>query len=262
MRRTLADSTFLRVYAWLMLALVLTFSLAMLGYLTVDQVRREHYRERLASAPMALLTSLLGDVPADERPAWLRHQSERLGMQLTLHSAEQQDFNYFKRARLAEGRPLVDIDSEGDWHLWQRLPDEPLLLEATLARLTEQQLRGLVDTLRTWLEGLAEPEQPLQRLIDRQALPVTLFAAPPPLLDDQQHERLARGEVIVHLQPEARSVSAYARSAALTDGSPHWIQVGPVTAFQVMPPTLILGLILATLSMLAVAIYLIVRGVE
>ncbi|HET8789927.1 MAG TPA: ATP-binding protein, partial [Modicisalibacter sp.] len=46
------------------------------------------------------------------------------------------------------------------------------------------------------------------------------------------------------------------------DGSPHWIQVGPVTAFQVMPPTLILGLILATLSMLAVAIYLIVRGVE
>ncbi|SDL25628.1 two-component system, OmpR family, sensor histidine kinase RstB [Modicisalibacter muralis] len=261
MRRTLADSTFLRVYAWLLLALVLTFSLAMLGYLTVDQVRREHYRERLASAPMALLTTLLGEVPAGERHAWLRQQSQHLDMQLSLHTVEQQDFNYFRRARLAEGRPLVDIDSDGDWHLWQRLPHEPLLLEATLARLTEQQLRGLVDTLRTWIGGLAEPEQPLQRLIDRQALPVTLFAAPPPL-DDQQLERLERGEVVVHLLPEARSVSAYARSAALAGGTPHWIQVGPVTAFQVMPLTLILGLILATLSMLAGAIYLIVRGVE
>nr|WP_297459542.1 ATP-binding protein [uncultured Halomonas sp.] len=262
MRRTLADSTFLRVYAWLLLALILTFSLALLGYLTVDQVRREHYREQLASAPMALLTTLLGEVPPDERQAWLRQQSEQLDMQLTLHSAERKAFNYFKRARLDDGRPLVETDSEGNWHLWQRLPSEPLLLEATLARLTEQQLRGLVDMLRTWLGGLAKPEQPLQRLIDRQALPVTLFAAPPSVLDERQRERLASGDVVLHLIPEARSMSAFARSAALTDGSPHWIQVGPIMGFQVMPLTLTLGLVLATLGMLAAAIYLIVRGVE
>ena len=52
MRRALADSTFLRVYAALLLALVLTFGLAMLGYLIVDQVRREYYRESMAEAPM------------------------------------------------------------------------------------------------------------------------------------------------------------------------------------------------------------------
>lgn len=262
MRRTLADSTFLRVYAWLLLALVLTFSLAMLGYLMVDQVRRELYRERLASAPMALLTTLLSEVPLDERQVWLTRESERLGMDLTLHSAESLDFNYFQRARLDDGRPLVDSDSEGNWHLWRRLPGEPLLLEATLARLTEQQLRGLVDSLRGWLESMAEPAEPLQQLIDKQALPVTLSTTPPATLDERQRERLARGEVVVQLMPETRSMSAHARLTAGADGSPRWIQVGPVHGFDAMPLTLTLGLVLVALGMLAGAIYLIVRGVE
>ncbi|MEC9483577.1 MAG: histidine kinase dimerization/phospho-acceptor domain-containing protein, partial [Halomonas sp.] len=263
MRRTLADSTFFRVYASLLLALVLTFSLAMLGYLMVDQVRREHYREHLAGAPMALLATLVSEVAPERRPSWLKDQSERLDMVLALHAESEPDFNYFQRARLDDGRPLVERDSKGDWHLWRRVPDEPLLLEATLTHLSEKQLRGLVGSLRVWLEGKFSPELPLQTLIERQALPVELSTSPPEVLDDNQIERLDEGAVVLHLLAEQGTVSAYAQlNPQFGDAAPRWIRVGPLHAFDPMPLLLTLGLVLVALIVLAGAIYLIVRGVE
>ncbi|WP_136066499.1 ATP-binding protein [Modicisalibacter radicis] len=263
MRRALADSTFLRVYAALLLALVLTFGLAMMGYLIVDQVRREHYRESMAEAPMALLATLAAEVEPEKRESWLVDQSERLDMVLTLHDVDETDFNYFQRARLEESRPLVARDGDGDWHLWRRLPDEPVLLEASLRHLSEQQLRGLVGSLRVWLEGKYSPESPLQSLIDRQALPVSLSRSPPTVLDDQQLERLEDGDVVMHLLAEQGTVSAFARLKPMTEhGGTRWIRVGPLHAFDPMPLVLTLGLVLVALMLLAGAIYLIVRSVE
>ncbi|WP_367379118.1 hypothetical protein [Halomonas sp. PR-M31] len=103
MRRTLADSTFVRVYATLLLALVLTFGLAMMGYMIVDQVRREYYRERLADTPMALLTILLSEVQPAERKQWLQRQGEHLDMQLSLYRKDEQAFSYFQRRRSRMG---------------------------------------------------------------------------------------------------------------------------------------------------------------
>ncbi|MBZ9538991.1 HAMP domain-containing protein [Modicisalibacter tunisiensis] len=264
MRRMLADSTFLRVYAALLLALVLTFGLAMLGYLVVDQVRREHYRERLASAPMVLLSTLVGEVAPLERPAWLERQSERLNIALILHGSDTLDINYFQRARLQEGRPLVDRDGHGTWHLWRRVPGEPVVLEAMFEQLTEQQMRGLVDSLRGWLESVPDPDQRLRALAGKQALSITLNADPPEGLDERQRERLRGGEVVLRLEPVERSLSAHARVLSLGDegASTRWLQVGPVHAFDTMPLTLTLGLVLISLMLLAGAIYLIVRGVE
>lgn len=262
MRRNLADSTFLRVYAALLLALILTFSLAMLGYSLVDQVRREYYRERLAGAPMALLTTQLNEVPSEARGEWLREQSEYLDMRLALHSADQLDFNYFELARLEGGRPLVIRDG-GRWRLWRRLPSESQFLEATLNRLTEQQIRGLVSGLRNWLEELKEPEQALQRFVARQALPVTLSTSRPEGLDERQLERLENGQVVLRVLLEGGGLSAYARVLPRHENvAVRWLQIGPVTAFNTMTLVLTLGLGLVALVVLAGAIYLIVRGVE
>ncbi|SHF82569.1 two-component system, OmpR family, sensor histidine kinase RstB [Modicisalibacter ilicicola DSM 19980] len=262
MRRTLADSTFLRVYATLLLALVLTFGLAMMGYLMVDQVRREYYRERLATTPMALLTTLLTEVQPVERETWLQRQSERLDMQLSLHHREEQDFNYFQRRRLDDGRPLVMHDSQNDWHLWRQIPGEPYLLKVTLSQLSGQQLRGLVDSLRDWLEALEAPEAPLKALVDKQSLPITLSSTPPETLDSHQRGRLNDGDVVLQWMAERGSISAHARLVSPQDGALRWLKVGPVYAFDTMPLTLTLGLVLVSLMVLAGAIYLIVRGVE
>ena len=166
-----------------------------------------------------------------------------LDMRLSLHDLDEQDFNYFQRARLDDGRPLVKRDGRGDWHLWRLVPGEPLLLEATLTHLSEKQLRGLVGSLRVWLEGKFSPELPLQTLIDRQALPVELATAPPDVLDDNQLERLNDGAVVLHLLAEEGTVTAYARLKPMfNDGSLRWIRVGPLHAFDPMPLLLTLGL--------------------
>ncbi|WP_227367521.1 ATP-binding protein [Halomonas sp. M20] len=263
MRRTLADSTFVRVYATLLLALVLTFGLAMMGYVIVDQVRREHYRERLADTPMALLTNLLSEVQPAERKQWLQRQGEHLDMQLSLYRQDEQLFSYFQSRRLEAGRPLVTYDDDSStWHLWRQVPGEPLLLKVTLAQLSDQQLRGLVDTLRDWLEGMVSPERPLQTLTEKQSLPVTLSSIPPGLLDPLQRERLADGDIVLQWMAEQGSISAHALLLSPVDGSQRWLNVGPIYAFNTMPLILTLGLVLASLLVLAGAIYLIVRGVE
>nr|WP_298521910.1 ATP-binding protein [uncultured Halomonas sp.] len=263
MRRTLADSTFVRVYATLLLALVLTFGLAMMGYMIVDQVRREYYRERLADTPMALLTILLSEVQPAERKQWLQRQGEHLDMQLSLYRQDEQAFSYFQRRRLEDGRPLVMYDNASNaWSLWRYVSGEPLLLKVTLAQLSGQQLRGLVGTLRDWLEDMAAPEYPLQLLTEKQSLPITLSTAPPGLLDPHQRERLEEGDIVLQWIAEQGSISAHARLVSPVDGSQRWLNVGPIYAFNTMPLILTLGLVLASLIVLAGAIYLIVRGVE
>lgn len=82
--RALSDSTFLRVYVLLALALVMSFALALLAITVVDKVRRQHYQEQLAEAPMTLFSAQLEALAPERRDAWLREQSARLGIELSL----------------------------------------------------------------------------------------------------------------------------------------------------------------------------------
>ncbi len=109
---------------------------------------------------------------------------------------------------------------------------------------------------------MAAPEYPLQLLTEKQSLPITLSTTPPGLLDPHQRERLADGDIVLQWIAEQGSISAHARLVSPVDGSLRWLNVGPIYAFNTMPLILTLGLVLASLMVLAGAIYLIVRGVE
>ncbi|QJQ97009.1 HAMP domain-containing protein [Halomonas sp. PA5] len=260
MLRPLADSTFLRTYMLMALALVATFSLALAGFAMVDQVRREHYREQLAEAPMLLLVSQLAEQPEEARPSWLSQHSDRWDIGLRVGEVEHFSLNYFERSRLADGRVLITPRGERGWRLLKRLPGEPLLLEAELRGLSEQQLRGLAESLGEWL---ADESLRVARVeaLSRTALPVTLTDRPPEVLDSGQLARLYQGEVILRLQPENWALSAYLQLRHDV-GAAQWVQIGPVTAFEPMPLSLSLLLLVAMLVVLAATIYLIVRGVE
>ncbi|MBB3191463.1 ATP-binding protein [Halomonas cerina] len=262
MRRTLSDSSFLRVYVLLALALLLTFGLALLGLAMVEQVRREQYREQLAEAPMRLLSERLATLPESARGAWLSGQAESLDMTLRLRSLDLLDLGYFARARLDRGRVLVlPVDEQG-WRLMRRLPGESLLLEVILAGLSEQQLRGLTELLGEWLTevGSEEREQRRQRVASA-SVPVTLASRPPDALDSRQLSRLEEGEVVIRLLPGRWSMAMYLRLPTV-EGPARWLTVGPVRAFEPLPIPLQLLLLLVLLGVLAAIIYLIVRSVE
>ncbi|SOC56742.1 two-component system, OmpR family, sensor histidine kinase RstB [Chromohalobacter canadensis] len=258
MRRTLSDSTFLRVYALLLLALVLTFGLALLGYLVVDQVRQENYRERLASGPMQVLAHLAAEQPVDERDEWLASMSSTLGVPMALHPVDDVSLSYFDRSRLNEGRPLVE-HHDGAWSVLRRLPDAPWLLEVRVGGLKEMQLRGATEALRTWLSGVSEDEsaERLARLQRVFKIPLDVSPAPPSGVDPIQQSRLEGGEVVVRLEPGLGVLYVHARL-----GADRWLNIGPIPSFEPMPISLALALLGIMLLVLAGTIYFVVRGVE
>ena len=262
MRRTLADSTFLRVYVMLALALLLTFGLALLGLAMVDQVRREHYREQLVEPPMRMLTQWLDALPAAQRPLWLAQRGEQLDMTLRLVPVDDLSLNYFARSRLARGHVLVTSRDAHGWRLRRLLPAGEKLLEVDLASLSEQQLRGLTGLLAEWLlQAPAETRRAQLSQVASGGVPLQLSATPPAGLDDRQLARLADGEVVIRLLPGRWSMAMY---RLLPDGTaqPRWLAIGPVMAFEPLPGSLLLLLLVLLLGVLAVIIYLIVRGVE
>jgi two-component system sensor histidine kinase RstB len=262
MRRSLADSTFLRVYVLLALALLLTFGLALIGLAMVDQVRREHYREQLAQTPMQLLVEVLVNLPEERRIPWLEQHSEKLDMAMMLYPADAISLNYFERTRLENGRVLVKPRGEHGWRLQQRLPGTDRLLEVDLAGLSEQQLRGLTELLGDWLSIFqAEERQRRLQQVARGSIPVELSDRVPEGLYPRQLSRLEEGEVVIRLLPGRWSMSMFLRLEG-PDTSARWLVIGPVTAFEPMPGALQLFLLLILLGVLAVTIYLIVRGVE
>ncbi|APX94392.1 two-component sensor histidine kinase [Halomonas sp. 1513] len=263
MLRSLSGSTFLRVYVLLALALVLAFGLALGGFTLVDQVRREQYREQLAEAPMRLLVRQLSATAQDQRGQWLVQRGTQLDIALHLHDdAESRGLGYFQRARLDAERVVIDTRGDTDWRLFMRLPDEAAVLEARLDGISEAQLRGMAGLLGEWL---ADPLQRHQRVaeLSSAALSLSLNDTPPRRLDSAQLARLGAGEAILHLTPEAWSLTLFLQlDSGDAPQSLQWLQVGPIHAFEPMPLSLSLLLLILMLGVLAGIIYLIVRGVE
>ncbi|MDR5865206.1 ATP-binding protein [Halomonas koreensis] len=260
--RALADSTFLRVYVLLALALVMIFALALLAITLVDKVRRQHYQEQLAEAPMTLLTAQLEAMAPLERIPWMQRQGAALGMELSLHAMADYPLGYFERARLEAGQTLVRRTEGLHWRLYRRLPGEPRLLRAELTGLGEHQLVALASLLGEWLRAVP-PERRAARL-ERLRSPVIqlrLGDTPPEGLDPQRFASMNDTEVVVRLLPQRWAMSLYLRLPGAA-GERQWLEVGPLRAFEPLPVSLLLLVLVLLLVMLAVIIYLIVRGVE
>ncbi|WP_136248044.1 ATP-binding protein [Halomonas borealis] len=261
--RALSDSTFLRVYVLLALALVMIFALALLAVTAVDKVRRQHYQEQIAEAPMTLFGAQLEALPRARRDDWLREQSARLGIQLSLHEMGDSPLGYFDRARLESGQTLVRQIEAGGWVLHRRLAgDAPRLLRVELASLGENQLMGLARQLGEWLMAVP-PERRAARLerLRSGVIQLQLTESPPEGLAPERLATLGDTEVVVRLLPQRWAMSLYLQLSS-AEGGRQWVEVGPLYAFEPLPVSLLLLLLLLLLAMLAVIIYLIVRGVE
>ncbi|WP_251977293.1 ATP-binding protein [Salinicola avicenniae] len=258
MRRTLTDSTFLRFYASLLVALIVTFGLALFSFLMVDRVRQEHYREDLVTGPLALLSDLVSRQPLSQRDEWLASMASTLGMPLGLFELDELSLDYFERARLRDNRPVIEATDDG-WRSLYQLPHSQWVLAARINSLNEMQLRGITEVLRSWLSGESEEVQNrrLHRVKRQFQLPVGLYTTAPTDVDPIQATRLDAGEVVVRLETGLSALYIHARV-----GPDRWLRIGPLPTFESMPLSLALALLIMVLVTLAGAIYLIVWSVE
>ncbi|MCL5425471.1 ATP-binding protein [Halomonas sp. NPDC076908] len=256
MRRVLSNGSFLRFYVLLGLALVVVFAIALAGRSFIEQVRREDYREQLATLPMSLMSRQLADTAVDQREALLNSLAERLDIQLTLLPINDADLGYFERARLEQGKVLV---AENPWLLQQRLPGETWLLQARLDDWSEHQWYGSIILVGEWLAG-----QPLEQRTSRlQELrsgswPLELLSTLPASLTAEQQVQLASGNVVTRLVSDKLSITLLYQ----LPGESEWLQAGPISRGDTLPLNLHLPLLVGLMIVLSLIIYLIMRSIE
>ena len=256
MRRVLSNSSFLRFYVLLGLALLVVFAIALAGRAFIEQVRREDYREQLAALPMSLLSRQLADTPVEQRESLLSHLNERLDLQLTLLPINEASLGYFERARLEQGKVLV---AEGPWLLQQRLPNEMWLLQARLNEWSEHQWYGSIVLLGEWLAG--QPlEQRASRLQELRAgsWSLQLLSSLPASLTTEQQAQLTSGNVVTQLVSDKLSITLLYQ----VPGEPEWLQVGPISRGDTLPLNLHLLLLVGLMIVLSLVIYLLMRSIE
>ncbi|WP_447555282.1 ATP-binding protein [Vreelandella sp. EE22] len=260
MPRVLSHGSFLRFYVLLGLALCVVFLLTVGGRTFIEQVRREEFREKMASMPMTLMTEQLAELAPEHREARLSDFAQQFGMQLGLQPVSDADLNYFEKARLSRGSILID---HAPWQLRQRIPGESfeqgVLLSATFTGWSERQWQGSLRVLGDWLSRTPYSERPgvLSRLhLDN--WPLTLLASLPEDLTLAQREQLARNEVVTRLVTEQLSLSFLYQ----IPGTDQWLKAGPITRHDTLPLSLHLPLLIGVMVVLSLIIYLVMRSIE
>ncbi|SDN82550.1 ATP-binding protein [Vreelandella arcis] len=256
MRRVLSHGSFLRFYLLLGTALLVVFLIALGGRAFIEQVRREDYREALAALPMSLMAQQLAESTPRERQDQLSIWAEKLDMQLSLVALGDASLSYFERARLEQGKVLVEASP---WRLKRRIPGQSWLLQADFPAWSEQQWHASIAMLGAWLSPLNDGER-RERLGDLQqgSWPLALLNRPPSELSDTQHAQLARGEVVTRLRGEQLTISFLYE----LPGRAQWLAVGPASRGNNLPFNLQLLLLMALMVVLALIIYLIMRSIE
>jgi two-component system sensor histidine kinase RstB len=256
MRRVLGHGAFFRFYLLLGLALCAIFLIALVGRTFIEQVRQQDYREQLAALPMSLMTQQLAPLPAADREAALAHFSNQLGMQLSLKRIDGAGLGYFKRSRVERGGVLV---AESPWLLRQRIPNEPLMLEATLATWSEQQWQGSMVLLGEWLGSIPhEARAEAVAALPSGSWPLALLSAPPADLSSTQLAQLASGSIVTRLESQKLLLTLLYQ----LPGEQQWLQAGPTSRGDTLPISVHLPLLAGLMVVLSLIIYLIMRSIE
>ncbi|MFC0267285.1 ATP-binding protein [Kushneria aurantia] len=252
---------FRRLYLMLFISLLLIFLVGLGAAWLINDWRQDSYRQRLASAPMALLTALVASQPADARDQWLSAYEDELGIRLAMSDPETLRLGFLERYRLNNGGVLARrAEGESGWQLYRELPGEDgAVLAAQFVGLSERQPILLVSLLRQWLELApeAERETRFRSLRQRMAVGMGLGSGTPPGLSERQLASFNDGHVVINIGADRANLSFY---ASLPGG--RWLMVGPLRPFEPLPLMVIAAVMAMLLLLFGMVIYLLLRSLE
>lgn len=234
------------------LMVVVIFSLAASGAWYWEKYRAQQYRNQNASMPMALLSYMLEEKPAQEQAHWVAIWGQRLGVDLSLVNASSLHFGYFQQRRLDSLQTVIEANKDR-WRFFHLLPDTHQVLVLDALTFNERQPVTLMQLLREWIEQVPPTARDarFERLRSSSEWPMRMGQDISDNLCADQREQLAAHQIVVNLAANGPNLSLY---AILNDG--RWIVVGPISFFA---PTPIIPLYVL-LSLIALAIILLSYG--
>lgn len=218
-------------YCRFALLVVVIFSLAAAGAWYWENYRAQQYRNQNASMPMALLSYMLEEKPAQEQAHWVAVWGQRLGVDLSLVNAKSLHFSYFQQHRLNSLQTVVEANNDR-WRLFHLLPDTQQVLVLDALTFNERQPVTLMQLLREWIEQVPPTARDarFERLKVSSEWPMHMGTEVSDNLCADQREQLASHQIVVNLAANGPNLSLY---AILNDG--RWIVVGPISFFAPTP---------------------------
>lgn len=259
------NNFFIRVYAGLMLAVVVVGLLSYGGIHLVNQYRSMEYREHMARGTFYLAALSLSQQHTQAELA-TRQQflSRLLGADIRLLRPEEVPLKGLKRRQLEKGRVQVQVrEAGGVADIYYHLPDSTIYLHTAMDKVSEQQARATALLLLEALNQYPRVQWPeaLARIQEQFGYELSLEDSGEVYLDPEQRQRLLQHEVVLALdergQRENSTVKLY-----LLAGEGQVLVLGPLELFDWMPLGLLVVVVLWGLIAMGLAAYLLSRPLQ
>ena len=253
-------SIFLRIYAGLVILVVLV---AVFGYLLVQIInyqRAQEYRESLTDGMAYIISEGVARQPnLQQKMDWVSDASDLLELPIHYVEASKVDITRAEGRRIAERKAVVRWDAEsGIAYIVVGLRDDPghyLYIKAD--SITERQMKALPVFILDYLVYYPGQEKEyLARIQDYFSYPVSIENVQNLPLDSEQIGRLRLDHSIIRYRDSASIRGTTISIISPIPGSTSQVLVmGPVPLFNWMPFQLATGITLLSLFVLSLGVY-------
>lgn len=253
-------SIFLRIYAGLVILVVLV---AVFGYLLVQIInyqRAQEYRESLTDGMAYIISEGVARQPnLQQKKDWVSDASDLLELPIHYVEASKVDITRAEGRRIAERKAVVRWDAEsGIAYILVGLRDDPghyLYIKAD--SITERQMKALPVFILDYLVYYPGQEKEyLARIQDYFSYPVSIENVQNLPLDSEQIGRLRLDHSIILYRDNASIRGTTISIISPIPGSTSQVLVmGPVPLFNWMPFQLATGITLLSLFVLSLGVY-------
>jgi two-component system sensor histidine kinase RstB len=255
------NSIFLRIYAGMLVALVLVGLLAVGSLELVNALRHDHYREQLAQGSFRLMADNLAGMDAVERTRAMALWGRLLGTPLHLEALSAIRLDSRARSRLLRGQVLVEqLNPSLIYSLVSE--KERLVLTATVEQVSEQLARATLFLISDELRRYPAPEQRqrLAELVEAKGFgyPVHLRAMDQMTLDVDQRRRLVEGDTVMAMVSGGEAIRVMVGQV----DTPWILEIGPLYPLNPYPPQLLALFTVLGLTLIGLTLYALVRRLE
>ena len=253
-------SIFLRIYAGLVILVVLV---AVFGYLLVQIInyqRAQEYRESLTDGMAYIISEGVARQPnLQQKMDWISDASDLLELPIHYVDASKVDITRAEARRIADRKAVVRWDAEsGIAYIVVGLRDDPdhyLYIKAD--NITERQMKALAVFILDYLVYYPGQEKEyLARIQDYFSYPVSIENVQSLPLDSEQIGRLRLDHSIILYRDNASIRGTTISIISPIPGSTSQVLVmGPVPLFNWMPFQLATGITLLSLFVLSLGVY-------
>lgn len=253
-------SIFLRIYAGLLILMVLV---ACSGYILTQMInyqRAQEYRESLTDGMAYIMSEGIARQPnRQQKEDWISDASNLLGIPIFYVGADQVALSRAEMRRIEQQKAVVRYEAEnGIAYVVMGIKNDPQhYLYAQIEEITEQQMKFLPVFIQDYLAYYSGQEAKyLANIQQHFSHPVSVQSIRDLDLDSEQLSRLRLGNGIILYRdnPSIRGTTISIISPLERDPS-QAIVIGPVPLFNWMPFELAAGITLLSLFILSLGVY-------